>query len=508
MRASNPVSFGSRSTSIRRPPRGRRSPRCTGRRGRRVLAWLAGCAALLLPCGAAAGGPPTGDRFESRLALRVMELLPSGGAREVGRTPTADGAGVLAPKGPWFVAPAAPPADPGTWLAALAQEAREKSIPGISAAGLAISDAWLASLEGLPTLTYLDLSSTPVTDAGLGHLARYPALHHLALGMGRISSGQIAVTGAGLARVAAVKALVSLSLPYFPAADADLAPLAGLAGADEPRSVRTPWRDGRGTDRSVRAGAVAQALARHHRRHGHGPRGASCAPDARGARPLGQRADGRRRGDARQGARAGLATPRGRGGGHRRGPHEPQGPSRPADARSQRDGDGRRDGRRAGERSDAGAPRPVEHAGRRRGRARPRGASRTARTRARTHGRDRRGSRGRRRCRPAREARSRGLRGRDGPRSHGDHRSAPLGSAEPLRLSRDGRGRGFARDALHAPRSRPDEDRHHRSWTLGARVPSELDLPSPVPDPGRGRRHGGGRDPRLAGGARASGTRR
>jgi hypothetical protein len=44
-----------------------------------------------------------------------------------------------------------------------------------------VTDAWLATLEDLPTLERLDLDNTTVSDAGLKHLARMKALRRLCL---------------------------------------------------------------------------------------------------------------------------------------------------------------------------------------------------------------------------------------------------------------------------------------------------------------------------------------
>jgi RNA polymerase sigma factor (sigma-70 family) len=81
---------------------------------------------------------------------------------------------------------------------------RDMRIPGIGARGQ-ITDGLLERLCALDHLTYLDLSESPISDAGLRHLAKRPGLCHL-----NLSCPQI--TNAGLEVLARLPNLTTLEL--------------------------------------------------------------------------------------------------------------------------------------------------------------------------------------------------------------------------------------------------------------------------------------------------------
>ncbi len=86
-----------------------------------------------------------------------------------------------------------------------------------------VSDAGLAHLAGLSGLQSLSLWNTKVSDAGLAHLARLSGLQSLSLWNTKVSD-------AGLAHLAGLSGLQSLYLSSTKLSDAGLAHLAGLSG--------------------------------------------------------------------------------------------------------------------------------------------------------------------------------------------------------------------------------------------------------------------------------------
>ncbi|MFO1051477.1 MAG: c-type cytochrome domain-containing protein [Planctomycetota bacterium] len=85
-----------------------------------------------------------------------------------------------------------------------------------------IDDAALAALDGLePTLVWLNLSRTKVTDAGLARLKRFPHLR-------RLNLANTAVGDAGLAALSGLSDLEYLNLYGTKVSDAGLPSLAGL----------------------------------------------------------------------------------------------------------------------------------------------------------------------------------------------------------------------------------------------------------------------------------------
>ena len=86
-----------------------------------------------------------------------------------------------------------------------------------------ITDAALAHLRGLASLVTLDLFMTRITDVGLAHLAGLRSLQHLTLA----STG---VSDAGLAHLAGLDSLQNLSLYETKVTDAGMVHLLGLSG--------------------------------------------------------------------------------------------------------------------------------------------------------------------------------------------------------------------------------------------------------------------------------------
>ena len=84
-----------------------------------------------------------------------------------------------------------------------------------------LSDEWLVHLDGLTSLTYLDISVNPVTDRGLSHLEGLSNLSILLLGNTRI-------TDAGLAHLKGLGKLSQLDLGHTKVSDAGLVHLKGL----------------------------------------------------------------------------------------------------------------------------------------------------------------------------------------------------------------------------------------------------------------------------------------
>jgi internalin A len=87
------------------------------------------------------------------------------------------------------------------------------------APGTRIED--LAPIAGLTRMSFLQLASTPITDAGLAPVAGFTALHDLFL-------GDTTITDAGLVHLRGLTNLAELDLHHTQITDAGLAHLAGL----------------------------------------------------------------------------------------------------------------------------------------------------------------------------------------------------------------------------------------------------------------------------------------
>ena len=89
-----------------------------------------------------------------------------------------------------------------------------------------VSDAEVAHLKGLTSLSYLYVGGSQISDAGLAHLKSLTSLKSLSIGNTRVSN-------AGLARLRALTKLSSLDLSSTGLTDAGLAQLAGMANLSE-----------------------------------------------------------------------------------------------------------------------------------------------------------------------------------------------------------------------------------------------------------------------------------
>jgi hypothetical protein len=98
-----------------------------------------------------------------------------------------------------------------------------KSLRHLDIAGARIDDAELASLAGLPQVSYLHLGWTRVTGPGLEHLASLPALDRLQL-------QNVKIDNDSLRHVGAVRSLKMLYLSNTPITDEGLQHLATLQG--------------------------------------------------------------------------------------------------------------------------------------------------------------------------------------------------------------------------------------------------------------------------------------
>lgn len=99
-----------------------------------------------------------------------------------------------------------------------------------------ITDAGLANLRGLEGLATVDLQYTDVGDAGVEQLKGLPALQYLVLGGTK-------VTDAGLAHLKGCTALATLSLSGLPITDSGLERLRGLKALTYLNLYRTKVRD-------------------------------------------------------------------------------------------------------------------------------------------------------------------------------------------------------------------------------------------------------------------------
>jgi hypothetical protein len=115
-----------------------------------------------------------------------------------------------------------------------------RAIFAVDLHGAALDDDWLARLQGFAELRELDLAGTPVTSAGLRHIAALRTLRGLNLCGTRVDD-------AGLAELTGLVQLQELGLGGCPVSDAGLRHLAAL-----PRLERVNLHGTRVTEDGIR----------------------------------------------------------------------------------------------------------------------------------------------------------------------------------------------------------------------------------------------------------------
>ena len=185
---------------------------------------------LLAACGAQPKAParlvPAPAPAPAPAPLPKEQLFPAevvqwdhGRETVLARTPTLDP--TTWPKttaGIWFVRPATEDLDTQE-LKQFVARATALGAPGISLAGERNADDDTLQPAMAPTLTFIDLSSTHITDRTVVALAALPQLRHVWL-------SSTPITDASLAAVANMPALVSLRIDGTPVSDAGIAALA------------------------------------------------------------------------------------------------------------------------------------------------------------------------------------------------------------------------------------------------------------------------------------------
>lgn len=150
--------------------------------------------------------PSSTPRFARRVMSAALPLqlffIDEHGVKKAAGSTVASRKAAIPDSEAWLIEPRQTLTD-GDWDTVIALM-KDLRIPGIGACGQ-ITDGVLARLCGLDHITYLDLSESPVSDAGLRHLAKLPGLRHL-----NLSCPQI--TDAGLEILAELPDLRTLEL--------------------------------------------------------------------------------------------------------------------------------------------------------------------------------------------------------------------------------------------------------------------------------------------------------
>jgi hypothetical protein len=199
------------------------------KKGRRMTKTIPFCLSLgaVLALTWISPGPAVARTFKSSLPLKVYANGQAGQPdRYLGKT-SAGSSGVTVPSSEfWYVRPVGPLTQDA--VEELAQEVKSRKIPGVD-----LSERWdihddsLVPFEGIPTLRYLDLTKTRVTNAGLEHIATLTGLRFLALPK--------PVTDAGLRQIKDLKQLMAIEL-----SETRVTPKGAVALSDLPK-LDTVW---------------------------------------------------------------------------------------------------------------------------------------------------------------------------------------------------------------------------------------------------------------------------